>query len=639
MLTLQDIELRFGGRYIFKKVSATISPGECIGLVGPNGAGKTTLLKTLAGIQGLDSGEVLKPKNFRIGYLPQDGLASKEESIILEIRSAAEEILNCEKLQQTLEGELQSATPNTPEHARILHDLAQCDDTLHLLEADQLPAKIETILMGLGFKKEDFSRYPGELSGGWQMRLGLAKLLLQAPDLLLLDEPTNHLDLPSQRWLEKFLSKYNGAVLMVSHDRAFLDALCGRIFEVHSGELHPYTGNYTAYESQKAHRELAQMAAFKTQEKNIAKTQAFIDRFRSKATKAAQVQSRIKALEKIERITIEDELSTVHFKFPEAPPSGQRVLTLENISYGFNEKLLFNQLNAAIERGEKIGIVGPNGAGKSTLLRLLAGEIQPQKGTRTLGHQVEFSYFAQHQADALDPNQSVLETVSEKLPIGTSVNPRSVLGALLFSADDIHKPVKVLSGGEKNRLALAKMLLNRSNLLFLDEPTNHLDMASKKVLQDALMSFKGSIVVVSHDRDFLDPLIERVWEVSEKGLFVFHGNLSAYLEWYDAEELKKNPQPIITSNIEKKPNPKISSKDARKAKAALEKRLIATEARVEALEAEKQQLEALLSDPEFFKKDPAESRNAIKRHTACVEELEVAWQDWNAAFEESNQGL
>lgn len=639
MLTLQDIELRFGQRYIFKKASATISSGECIGLVGPNGAGKTTLLKILAGLQGLDSGSILRPKNFRIGYLPQDGLESKEASIVLEIRSAAEEILSCEKLQHKLETELQIATPNTPEHTRILHDLAECDDTLQLLGRNQLPAKIETILIGLGFKKEDFDRYPGELSGGWQMRLGLAKLLLQAPDLLLLDEPTNHLDLPSQRWLEKFLVKYNGAVLMVSHDRAFLDALCGRIFEVHSGEIHPYTGNYTEYESQKAHRELAQLAAFKTQEKNIAKTQAFIDRFRSKATKAAQVQSRIKALEKIDRITIEDDLATVHFKFPEAPPCGQRVLTLENISYGFNEKLLFNQLNAAIERGEKIGIVGPNGAGKSTLLRLLAGEILPQQGTRTLGHQVEFSYFAQHQADALDPNQSVLETVSEKLPIGTSVNPRSVLGALLFTADDIHKPVRVLSGGEKNRLALAKILLNRSNLLFLDEPTNHLDMASKKVLQEALISFKGAVVLVSHDRDFLDPLIQRVWEVSEKGLFIFHGNLSAYLEWYDAEELKKEAGPSPVFEVQKKSNPQISSKEARKLKASLEKRLITTEARVETLEAEKQKLEALLSDPEFFKKDPKETREAIDRHTACVTELEIAWQEWNAAFEESNQGL
>lgn len=635
MITLQAIDLRFGGRPIFDQITATILAGDRIGLVGSNGAGKTTLLKTLAGQQILDGGVIVAGKSTRIGYLPQDGLLAHGKTLFEEVESAAADIIALQKEQLALEAALQTAALD--EQKKLLEKISDLDDALLIAEADLLPTKIESILLGLGFKREDKNRLTETFSGGWQMRIALAKLLLAKPHLLLLDEPTNHLDLPSQRWLEKFLSQYEGAIILVSHDQAFMDILCNRIFELSRGQLTAYTGNYTDYEDQKVERHLALEASQKSQQKQIEKTQAFIDRFRSKASKAAQVQSRIKALAKIERVEIEDAESTIGFTFPATRATGQQVITLEKIDYGFNETLLFKSLTVTLQKGEKVGIVGPNGAGKTTFLKILAGELLPLAGHRQLGLNVDLAYFAQHQAEALDPTKNVLDTVSESLKYGSKINPRTVLGSLLFRSEDVFKPVKVLSGGEKNRLALAKILLQGSNFLLLDEPTNHLDIYSKKVLQQAIIDFPGAAVIVSHDRAFLDPIVSCVWEIRDQKIHIFHGNVSAYVAWYDSQEAASKAnvkKPLETSH---QISIHTQTKAYKKSKQQAEEKLKKLEAQIHKLEADQRHFEQLLADPEFFKKDPQKAHALALSHADCLKQLEAAWDGWSQAQENFNE--
>ncbi len=637
MITINELQLFFGSRPIFNRINATLLPRDCIGLVGSNGAGKTTLLKTLVGIQELDGGNILKGKAIEVGYLPQDGLIAHGKTLFHEVEQAAINILNLKEEQKHLEERLQHLDPSHKEEEKnLILSISELDERLLLLDASTLPARIESILLGLGFKMEDMQRQTSEFSGGWQMRIALAKLLLAKPDLLLLDEPTNHLDLPSQRWLERFLKNYPGAIMMVSHDQAFLDGLCNRIFELSRGHLSIYTGNYSSFEEQKMERALILQANYQSQEKKIEKTQVFINRFRAKASKAGQVQSRIKALEKIERIEIQEEESRISFKFPPSRPTGQQVLKLEQIHYGYQAIQLFEDLSISLEKGEKIGIVGPNGAGKSTLLKLLAGILTPKKGIRSLGHQVDLAYFAQHQADELDPSKNVLDTVTDVLRGEDKTRPRSILGSLLFTADDVFKPVKVLSGGEKNRLALAKILLKGANCLLLDEPTNHLDIYSKRVLQEAIKDFEGTLVIVSHDRAFLDPIVTRVWELKDKQLKVFYGNISAYVDWVESLPSPTSSQET-SRELELKERPKqafrVQSKAQRKAQQASSKRLQQLEEAIKTLEAQKDALEIELTHPQIFKEDPQKAHQLTNLHAELLEELNGRWEAWAEAQE------
>lgn len=643
MFTLADIKLQYGPRVLFNGVSATISARERIGLVGSNGAGKSTLLKILAGEQDFDSGTLTATKSATVGYLPQDGLETHGRALYAEVESAAEDILSLREKIQFADEKLQTLSPETPDYHETLEEISEIERRLEDANTASLRSRVEIILHGLGFSQSDMTRDTCEFSGGWQMRIALAKLLLRAPSLLLLDEPTNHLDIESQDWLEKWLASYHGAVVVVSHDRAFLDSVCGKIFALHSGQLETYNGNYSYFEktSRERRENLRRMA--KNQAIEIEKTEAFIERFRAKATKAAQVQSRIKQLEKIERIEFEDEdNSEIAFSFPPAPQSGQLVLELKNVEKNYGNCRVFKNVNLKIERGEKIAVVGVNGAGKSTLIRMLAGTEAPSAGARTEGVNVAVSYFAQHQAKELDPNIDVLTTVNDAATGLGTTRLRSLLGAFLFHGEDVFKPVRVLSGGEKNRLALARMLLRPFNCLILDEPTNHLDMRSKAVLARALKQYTGTFIIVSHDRDFLDPLVTKVFEVCGGNVRVFYGNVSDYLA--TTAEARAQERENFTSSANKSPDKKANDlrerrrANAERAKklAPLRKKIADLETSIFELETEQSEIEAKMAEPNFFA-DAAAAKSTTTRYATVKEKIAENYALWEKLTDELSQ--
>ena len=637
MFTLKDIRLRFGPRELFRGINVAVNARERIGLVGSNGAGKSTFLKILAGLHDYDSGEISAAKSATVGYLPQDGLELHGKTLYNEVESACENIVALREKIREADAELAGFRPDSPEYRERLELIAEWERRLDDADAEKLRSRIERVLLGLGFSQSDMERPTEEFSGGWQMRIALAKLLLREPTLLLLDEPTNHLDIESQNWLENWLKSYAGAVIIVSHDRAFLDTLCTRIFALNFGLLEVYNGNFSYFEKTSRERREALRRAAQNQAREIEKTEAFIERFRAKATKAAQVQSRIKSLEKIERIEFEEEDdSEIDFEFPPAPPTGQRVLTLESAgkSYGTHEVL--RNLNLKIERGERIAVVGVNGAGKSTLIRMLAGTEALTAGTREEGLHVSVSYFAQHQAKELDPGKTVLETVNDVAAGLGTTRLRSLLGAFLFRGEDVFKPVSVLSGGERNRLALARMLLRPFNFLILDEPTNHLDMRSKAVLAHAIRRFTGTVVVVSHDRAFLDPLVSKVLEVKDGGIRVFHGNVSDYLTATDAE--RQAARERFSGKVAEKPKPaSANSSDPRERRRAnaerakqlapLRRELEKLESAISALEAEQQDLETQMAEPDFFSRGEA-TKAALVRYETVKTEISASYARW-----------
>ncbi len=539
MFTLKNISIQFAGRILFEDLTVNIGPHDRIALAGPNGAGKSTLLKIIVGLQEPHSGEISQAKHTTTGYLPQDGISAEGRSLLEECKSAFGNVIETQKKVDYYGDLLEKLDPEeeAEEYGEALELFGEFQHQLEDLEPDRMQAKIERVLTGLGFQRTDLDRDCGEYSGGWQMRIALAKLLLSEPSVLLLDEPTNHLDIESQTWLESYLRNYEGAIVMVSHDRAFLDSLTTRTLAFRLGRVEEYKGNYSHYIKASAERRKQLEEAYKAQQREIAKIQEFIDRFRYKATKAKQVQSRIKQLEKIERIELERDESEIRFHFPQPKPSGQTVIELKNVKKAFDEKVVFNGFNLKIEKGERIAVVGVNGAGKSTLVRMLAGDDPPTAGERIVGHKVEISYFAQNQAEELDPTKTVIESVGGDSSAFGQTEARRLLGCFLFRGDDAFKHVKVLSGGERNRLALSKMLLKPANFLILDEPTNHLDMQSQDVLQHALQEYTGTIVVVSHNRAFLDPLVKKVLEISPEGNPRFYiGNVSEYIAKKQEEE-------------------------------------------------------------------------------------------------------
>ena len=592
MIQLRNLRLQYGERFIFRDANASIGAKDRIGLIGSNGSGKTTMLKILAGQEEIDRGDVDKAKYVTIGYLPQDGIIVAGKTLYQEAESAFEDIISLNGKIEEASHQLQQLDTEAEAYTETLELIGTWERELENHDADKLPSRIEAVLHGLGFEQSDMDRPTREFSGGWQMRIALAKLLLASPSLLLLDEPTNHLDIISQRWLENYLKRYEGAILMVSHDRAFLDELCTRSWELTQGSLHIYQGNYSKYETQSSIRKEQLVRSFKNQQKEIERTEKFIDRFRSKASKATQVQSRIKALDKVERIEIETEEDAIDFSFPPAPRSGQVVIELENLSKSYGDLHVIKNASIRIERGDRIAVVGVNGAGKSTLAKVMAAVESFQDGERTLGHNTILSYFAQHQADELNPNDSVLETLENANTGQTTTQLRTALGAFLFHGDDVFKKTNVLSGGERNRLALSKILTQQANFLILDEPTNHLDI----------------------------------------------------------EQIETGPSTNTTlgqANSNEKKASTLSPKERRQRRATmaaelspLKKRSQELESKIAALEVDQESFEAKMADPEFFKtSDAAEKMRQYDRNKATLDKHYETWSQVSDQLAEKEAAL
>jgi len=530
MIQLSGAGKRYGHKLLFENADWLITPESRIGLVGANGTGKSTVMKVLAGLESLDYGSISRAKGISAGYLPQDGLTLSGQSIFAECMSVLAGLHAMEKEMESLTQSMSELDHTSAAYADVADRYQKLEHEFRARDGYTLEAEVGKVLTGLGFHRDDWTRLTDEFSGGWQMRIALAKLLLQKPNLLLLDEPTNHLDLEARNWLEEYLTDYPYAYVLISHDRYFLDVTVKKIVEIWNKQMHFYAGNYDQYLKAKNTRREQLEAAYKTQRERIEQLEVFINRFRYTATKAKQVQSRIKELDKIERIQIPEEEKTVHFSFPQPKPSGRIVAEFSNVAKCYGDHRVFDQVNFMIERGERIALVGINGAGKSTLIKLLAGTEPLSAGVFKLGHNVDFDYFAQDQYKELDPEARILEDLGEMSPSSTQTELRSLLGCFLFSGDDVFKRIGVLSGGERNRYALLKMLLHPANFLLLDEPTNHLDIRAKDVLLEALEKYTGTVVFVSHDRYFIDKLSTRVFEIGDGKVEIYPGNYEDY-QW------------------------------------------------------------------------------------------------------------
>ncbi len=529
MLQLADAGKRYGHKLLFEHANWLITGTERTALVGANGTGKSTLMKVLAGLETLDYGGLRRVRGTSIGYLPQDGLTLAGRSVFDECLSVFDELRGMERELETLSGKLSELDPASAEYAAAAERFSSLGSRFHAHDGYVLDAQVGAVLSGLGFSKSDWARQTEEFSGGWQMRIALAKLLLAKPNLLLLDEPTNHLDLETRTWLEGYLRGYPNGFILISHDRYFIDVTATKIVEVWNKRLHFYTGNYAKYEQQRQDRRTQLEAAYKNQRERIEDLEAFINRFRYQATKAKQVQSRIKELDKIERIVIPEEESAIHFTFPQPQASGRTVVSVEGLHKDYGPKQVLRGVDFTIERGDRIALVGANGAGKSTLVRLLSGQEPASAGVLRLGHNVLPEFFAQDQYKVLDPAARMLDDISAIAPCVADAELRGLLGCFLFTGDDVFKPLGVLSGGERNRYALAKILVSPANFLLLDEPTNHLDMRAKDVLLDAVSHFQGTVIFVSHDRYFIDGAATRVFEVEDGHVHVYPGNYEDYL--------------------------------------------------------------------------------------------------------------
>ncbi len=541
MISLDNLTVSYGGWTLFDNISFLINPKDRIGLVGKNGAGKTTLLRIITGEQQPTSGAVTLNGDCTIGYLPQTMRVADTTTLVEETAKAFGEVLRLEAEIDALTREIAERTDyESAAYEQLLHRLNDAQDHYHILGGETRDADIEKTLLGLGFKRSDFGRATSEFSGGWRMRIELAKLLLRRPSIFLLDEPTNHLDIESIQWLEEYLRGYNGAVLLISHDRAFLDNVTNRTVELSLGKIYDYKVSYSKYVVLRAERRAQQLAAYENQQRMIEKTEEFIEKFRYKPTKSNQVQSRIKQLERLERLEVEEEdLATLNIKFPPAPRSGQIVAEIRDAGMSFGEKHVFSGANFTIGKGDRIALVGRNGEGKTTLARMLVGQLTPTEGSVRLGANVNIGYYAQNQDDLMDGEFTVYDTLDRVAVGDIRTRLRDILGAFLFRGEDIDKKVKVLSGGERARLAMARMMLEPRNLLVLDEPTNHMDMRSKDILKNAIMKYDGTVVVVSHDREFLDGMVEKVYEFRDGGVKEYLGGIYYFLEKRKIESLRE----------------------------------------------------------------------------------------------------
>ncbi|MBR4850682.1 MAG: ABC-F family ATP-binding cassette domain-containing protein [Tidjanibacter sp.] len=629
MVSIDNVTVSFGGWDLFKDISLLINPRDRIGLVGKNGAGKTTLLKVIMGMQPPTSGAITMSGDTTLGYLPQQMKVHDTTSLREETAKAFDEVLSLEREMEQLTAEIaQREDYQSEEYATLVHRLSEIHDRHALLGGESRDAQIERTLLGLGFKREDLDKPTSTFSGGWRMRIELAKLLLRKPSVFLLDEPTNHLDIESIQWLEGYLKDYPGAVLLISHDRDFLDNVTNRTVELLLGKVYDYKVPYSQYVQLRKERREAQVAAYNNQQRLIEKTEEFIEKFRYKPTKSNQVQSRVKQLERLERIEIDEEdLSALNLKFPPAPRSGQIVAELKEVSKSFGEKFVFGDATITIEKGDRIALVGRNGEGKTTLARILIGETDPTTGSVRLGANVSLGYYAQNQDDLMDGDFTVYDTL-DKVAVGDiRTKLRDILGAFLFRGEDVDKKVRVLSGGERSRLAMARMMLSPHNLLVLDEPTNHMDMRSKDILKEALRKYDGTLVVVSHDREFLDGLVEKVYEFRDGSVKEYLGGIRYFLEKRKLEDMRQIELRDNTTKEQKSSSgkedylaKKENEKQIRKTQRAIEEK----EAKVAELEAKVAEWDAKLAAPEEHGIDLADSKvfeeyNALKQSLAFEE--------------------
>ncbi len=593
MISIDNLTVSFGGWTLFDGISFLVNPKERIGLVGKNGAGKTTILKLIAGLQQPTSGAVTKTTDCTIGYLPQQMQVADTTTLLAETAKAFEEVLAIEAEIERLTAEIATRTDyESEEYEKLLHRLNDANDRYHILGGDTRDADIEKTLLGLGFRREEFEKPTREFSGGWRMRIELAKLLLRRPSIFLLDEPTNHLDIESIQWLEEYLKNYNGAVLLISHDRAFLDNVTTRTIELSLGKIYDYKVPYSHFVELRAERRAQQLAAYQNQQRLIEKSEEFIEKFRYKPTKSNQVQSRIKQLDKIERIEVEEEdLATLNIKFPPAPRSGQIVADIKGVGKTFGDHRVFSGAEFTIHKGDKIALVGRNGEGKTTFARMLIGELEQSEGEIKIGANVSIGYYAQNQDDLMNGDFTVYDTLDRVAVGDIRTRLRDILGAFLFRGEDIDKKVKVLSGGERSRLAMARMMLEPHNLLILDEPTNHMDMRSKDILKTALQKFDGTVVVVSHDREFLDGIVDKVYEFRDGGVREYLGGIYYFLEKRKLENLHEieRKAPVATAT---KSEPASSGKLSYEQKKEQEKLLRKLRKNVEMIEAELADVEA-----------------------------------------------
>jgi ATP-binding cassette subfamily F protein 3 len=636
MLQIKGLGKAFRGEWLFRSLDLQINDGDRIGLVGDNGTGKSTLMKIIAGLLPPDDGDVIGARDLTFGYLPQDGLFAQGRSLLDEVLSVFESLISLESEIRRLEHELADMQHSGPEYEKKMDRYSLISQQYRLKDGYSIEAKAGSVLLGLGFSQKDFQRPCQDFSGGWQMRIALAKLLLQQPSLLLLDEPTNHLDLEARNWLESYLQAYPYALILVSHDRYFLDSSAQRILEIRNHAVHFYKGNYSDFLRQREERLVQLLAEYEAQQKEIARIKAFADKFRYKATKAAQVQSRLKELERMERVEIPPEAKPIHLKFPEGPRTGRIVLELSNVSAGYNGTPVFSRLNYILEKGERVALVGPNGAGKSTLMKILAGRLPLFEGERKQGHNAIVSYFSQDQDDLLTSNKTVWDEVYSVAPNHIVPQLRTLLGCFLFSGDAIEKPVSVLSGGERSRLVLCKLLLSPANCLLLDEPTNHLDIRSKDILMDSLRDYEGTLVFVSHDRYFLDGLATKVLEIGNQTATVYLGNYEDYLFKKSEQEKSKTAQPE-NSRINDSPQPVVAQEQADpgiKKKKVNPFKVQQMKLRIERLEGQIQLhetrvavLNQMLASEELYR-DHQLFRSTMEEHDKLQHELEGYLEEW-----------
>ncbi len=638
MFAAENLTVDFTGTPLFEDISFLINPKEKIALVGKNGAGKSTLLKIFAGLQQPSHGRVVIPKNATIGYLPQHLLVKDEKTVLEDVKSAFSKLLDTQAILDKLNNELASRTDyDSQEYNDIIEAVAMYNERLSIMGAHNMMGEIEKTLLGLGFLRTDFDRNTSEFSGGWRMRIELAKILLSHPDILLLDEPTNHLDIESIQWLEKFLASSSSALLLVSHDKAFLDAVTSRTIEISLGRIYDYKANYSKYLELRAEQREQQLRAFENQQKMIADTEDFIERFRYKATKAVQVQSRIKQLEKLQRIEVDEEdNSALRLKFPPAPHSGVLPVDIEALTKKYDTLLVLDNIDMQISRGEKVAFVGKNGEGKSTLVKCIMNEVE-YSGKLKLGHGVKIGYFAQNQASLLDENLTVFETVDYVAVGDIRTKIRDILGAFMFGGAASDKKVKVLSGGERSRLAMIKLLLEPANLLILDEPTNHLDKRSKDVLKEAIRAFDGTVILVSHDRDFLDGLVNKVYEFANHKVKLHLGGIKEFLEEKKIDNLKEIERRAVTTECKSPDNTPSENKLAYEARKELSKKIKKIERSIADTEKEIEQLENLLADIEAKFAEGNSSESLVKEYNSKKHLLDQKMYEWEIQNEEIEQ--
>jgi ATP-binding cassette subfamily F protein 3 len=639
MIDLSNISLQFGGKYLFKEVNYKISSGDKISLVGANGTGKSSILKIISGLLQPESGEVLKQKRISIGYLPQDHVTHLGKTLLEEASSALTDIKELQNKEILLSEALANPNLTEEEQMDLAHQLGEVHHKLDGLDSYSAESKVEKILIGLGFAEDDFTRLTDQFSGGWQMRIALAKILISQNDILLLDEPTNHLDIDSLEWLIDFLKAYDGGLLIVSHDKNFINQVTNRTLEIFLGKFFTFKGDYDSYIKYKIERDELTVHQFEQQQKKIKETQKFIERFRYKATKSRQVQSRIKQLDKVELVELPEDKSEINIRFPEPPQSGRSPIKLISIFKSYGDKKVFEGIDFEIEKGEKIAFVGPNGAGKSTLAKIISDVIDFNSGEKILGHNTIVSYYAQDVADNLNPDLDLIETVDGIAENKTVGQLRSLLGSFLFSGDDVFKKVGVLSGGEKSRVALCKILLTKANFIILDEPTNHLDYTSKLILQKALMDFNGSLILVSHDVDFLRPIATKVIDIRKGKLKTYLGDIDYFLSKRELSSLERD-----TTVIEKKEKSEtLNRKDQKRLEAEIrQKKHSATkelvkeisqwEIKISSYENLINDFETKLADPEiYFDGDAA--KDITNRFNKTKSELEIANKNWEELTE------